>query len=127
MSKSISYITQDVMKKVSIKTLILTYSLLQFTGFEFIWIQYICKFCFVYHLIDLGNVTGSFLEMYVFFKRANSVEKQLFNKFQKCFCLTLFQKFGDNISLNYSYISKFKIPFLTFVIRQTYIIPNNSQ
>ena len=41
---------QGVPKKVSIKDF---YSLLQFTVFDFIWIQYVRKFCLVYHLIDL--------------------------------------------------------------------------
>ena len=41
---------QVVPKKVLIKAFILTCSLLQFTVFEFIWIQYIYKFCLVYHL-----------------------------------------------------------------------------
>ena len=68
--------------KVLIKTFILTSSLLQFTVFEFIWIQYVCKFCLVYHLINLDASSqsySSFSEMYVFFKRANSVEKLLLN------------------------------------------------
>ena len=41
-------------KKVSIKTFSWSCSRLQFSVFEFIWIQYICKFCLVYHLKDLG-------------------------------------------------------------------------
>ena len=41
----------------------------QFTVFEFIWIQYICKFCLVYHLIDLDTPRysyNSFSETYAF-------------------------------------------------------------
>ena len=41
-------------KNVSIKTFSRSCSRLQFTVFEYIWIQYICKFCLVYHLKDLG-------------------------------------------------------------------------
>ena len=40
-------------KKVSIKTFIQGCSRPQYKFFEFIWIQYICKFCLVYHLKDL--------------------------------------------------------------------------
>ena len=36
-------------KKISTKTFSRSCSRLQFTVFEFIWIQYICKFCLVYH------------------------------------------------------------------------------
>ena len=47
----IDYFKTECPKKVWIKTFILTCSLLQFTVFEFIWNQYICKFCLVYHKI----------------------------------------------------------------------------
>ena len=45
------------------KTFIRSCSRLQFTVFEFIWIQYICKFCLVFHLKDLDasrQVTAAF-------------------------------------------------------------------
>ena len=41
-------------KKV-LKTFIRSCSRPQFTVFEFIWIQYICKFCLVYHLKNLDT------------------------------------------------------------------------
>ena len=69
-------------KGIHKKTFNRTCSRLQFTVFEFIWIQYICKFCLVYHLIDLDASKqnySSFSETYVFFKPANSVEKLLLN------------------------------------------------
>ena len=50
--------------------------------FEFIWIQHVCKFCLVYHLIDLDASRwshNSFSETCAIFKCANSVEKQLLN------------------------------------------------
>ena len=40
-------------KGIDKKTFIRSCSQLQFTVFEFIWIQYICKFCAVFHLKDL--------------------------------------------------------------------------
>ena len=58
-----------------------------------IWIQYICKFCLVYYLKDLGAFSkshSSFLEMHVFFSMQKTA---LAIKFQKCFCVTQFQKF----------------------------------
>ena len=72
---------QGVPKKVSIKTFIRSYSRLQFTVFGFIWIQYICKFCLVFHLKDLDASRwsySSFTERYVLF----SVQIQQKNSYQ---------------------------------------------
>ena len=94
-------------KKVSIKTFVLTCSLLEFTVFEFIWIQYICKFCSVYHLKDLDasrKSYSSFSETYVFFKRANSVEKQLLNfrntSVSHCFGISSLTIIWNNLGLS---------------------------
>ena len=47
---------KTVKARQPVKTLyFVTCSLLQFIVFEFIWIQYICKFCFVYHLMDFDT------------------------------------------------------------------------
>ena len=53
------------------KNYILTCSLLQFTAFEFILIQYICKFCLVYYLINLNSSRQFFRDVCVL-KRSNS-------------------------------------------------------
>ena len=44
---------QGVPKKVSIKNFYSDLFTASINNFEFIWTQYICKFCLVYHLIDL--------------------------------------------------------------------------
>ena len=58
----------------------MTCLLLQFIDLGFIWIQYICKFSLVYHLIDLDTPTildkivGTF--SYVFFKVLKNFHNQ---------------------------------------------------
>ena len=60
------YKTGCPIKEVLIKTFNWICSGLQFTVFEFIWIQYICKFCLVYHLIDLVKLQQFFGDVCVF-------------------------------------------------------------
>ena len=79
------YIYWVSQKKVSIKTFIRSCSLLHFRVFEFIWIQYICKFCLVYHLKDLGASRQSYSilsETYMFFL-AFKFSRKTAIKFQK--------------------------------------------
>ena len=87
-------------KKVSIKTFSRSCSKFQFTVFEFIWIQYICTFCLVYHLKDwtyLGKVISVLWSRTCFL--ACKFSRKTATKFQKCVCVMLFQKFVTDYRL----------------------------
>ena len=79
-------------------------------SFEFMWIQYICKFYLVYHLTELdapGQSYSNFSETYAFFKGANSVEKQLLN-FKSASVSHCFRNLSLNITWNNLGLSHYK-------------------